>query len=315
MLHITYENENGKLDFNGGKGRNSWRILEIDGLGLAPKSFQTAEHPTIIGQRTISETINARAISIQCDISSIHNYCANTKSNKWEISKALKILNEPGTLLIFDGQRTRKIKARCTEALQGERHGGYTVFAMQFICDYPYFEDKDTNRVPLFEAENLIGGSTRWYLNDEGKLTSETIESGFFQLPCLFTRRLAKGYVFNIGDVDTEPIIKIHLSEEAYGEEKDSSGILIIHNESTKQKIELNLQGVENTTEIIIDIPNRKIYSRDNKNLIHHLAPTSFLSDFWLQKGQNLISVTNGISESCSIECEFSNKYIEAVIG
>ena len=295
MLNITYQNENGKLDFKGGCGRHAWRILEIDGLGIAPKSFNTAQYPATVGQRTLSETIGARTISIQCDVNSIASHYGNTPSNRWEISKALKILNEPGTLLISDGVRTRKINARCVEAVQGERHGGYSVFAIQFVCDYPYFEDKETTKVPLFKVEHLLKST--------------------FTLPCMFTRRIAKANVINIGDVDTEPIIKIRLNGGTYNGTIGTPGTLVISNESTNQQIELNLHNAENTKEVIVDIPNRKIYSQDNKNLIHHLAPTSFLSDFWLKKGQNQICVDNYISESSVVECEFSNKYIEAVIG
>ena len=314
MLHITYQNENGKLDFKGGRGRNSWRILEIEGLGLTSKSFNTAQYPATVGQRTLSETIGARTISIQCDVNSIASQYGGTSSNRWEISKALKILNEPGTLLISDGVRIRKINARCVEAVQGERHGGYSVFAIQFVCDYPYFEDKETSKVPLFKVENLLGSTTRWYLKD-GQLTKESVESGKFILPCIFTRCISRANVVNIGDVDTEPIIKIRLNGGTYNGTIGTPGTLVISNESTNQQIELNLHNAENTKEVIVDIPNRKIYSQDNKNLIHHLAPTSFLSDFWLKKGQNQICVDNYISESSVVECEFSNKYIEAVIG
>lgn len=314
MLHITYQNDIGKLDFKGGKGHNSWRILEIEGLGLTSKSFETAQYPATIGQRTLSETIGARTISIQCDVNSIASHYGNTSSNRWEISKALKILNEPGTLLISDGTRIRKINARCVEAVQGERHGGYVVFAMQFVCDYPYFEDKEINKVPLFQVEHLLGSTTRWYLKD-GQLTKDAVERGTFLLPCMFTRYTSKASVVNIGDADTEPIIKIRLNGGTYNGTEGTPGTLIISNKSTKQKIELNLEDVESTTEVIVDIPNRKIYSQDNKNLIHHLAPTSFLSDFWLKKGQNEICIDNYISESSVVACEFSNKYIEAVIG
>ena len=314
MLHITYQNENGTLDFKGGNGHNSWRILEIDGLGLAPKSYSTAHYPTRIGQHTLSETPEARTISIQCDIHSIQGCYGSAQSNRMEITKALKILNEPGILLISDGYRTRKINAYCAEALQGERHGGYTVFAVQFVCDYPYFEDKDTKKVPIFKVDHLLGSGIRWHISN-GQLTSHDIDKGTFMLPCLVTRYVTKANVMNIGDVDTEPIIKIFLNGGAYTGTVGTPGTLVIHNESTKQQIELNLKDADGITEVIVDIPNRRIYSQDNKNLIHHLAPTSFLSDFWVQKGQNLIGVDNYISESCVVTCEFTNKYIEAVIG
>lgn len=314
MLHITYQNENGKLDFKGGSGRNAWRILEIDGLGLTSKSFETAQYPASVGQRTLSESIEARTITIQCDVTSIQSQYNGAASKRWEISKALKILNEPGTLLIADDSRIRKINAHCVEAAQGERHGGYVVFAMQFVCDYPYFEDRDTKTVPLFKVEYLLGSAARWYFKD-GQLTKENTESGTFTLPCMFTRYTSKANVVNIGDVETEPIIRIRLNGGTYNGVEGTPGTLVIHNETTNQQIELNLGDAEGTTEVIVDIPNRKIYSQDNKNLIHHLAPTSFLSDFWFQKGGNQIRVDNYISESCLVTCEFSNKYVEAVIG
>ncbi len=314
MLHISYQNENGKLDFRGGNERNSWRILEIDGLGIAPKSFNTAQYPATVGQRTLSETTGARTISIQCDVNSIKSQYGGASSNRWEISNTLKILNEPGTLLISNGYKTRKISARCAEAVQGERYGGYVVFAMQFVCDYPYFEDKHTTKVPLFQVEHLLGSTERWYLKD-GQLTKDGIESGKFILPCMFTRYISRANVVNIGDVDTEPIIRICLNGGTYNGTDGVPGTLVIRNETTNQQIELNLEDAESTTEVIIDIPTRKIYSQDNKNLIHHLAPTSFLSDFWLKKGQNEICIDNYISKSSVVECEFSNKYIEAVIG
>lgn len=314
MLYITYQNENGKLDFNGGSGHFPWRILEIDGLGLSGKSFHTAAYPSSVGQKTLSETVGARTISIQCDVNSIASSYGAARSNQWEISKALKILNEPGTLLIRDGRRTRKIDARCVEAAQGERYGGYTVFAMQFVCDYPYFEDQQMQTIPIFKCENLIGNGTRWYL-DNGVMKSEPIEKKSFKLPCLFSRRITETNIINVGDVNTEPIIRIHMQGGTYTGIDGETGTLVIHNRSTKQDILLNLQEAENVTEIIIDIPKRIIVSQDKQNLIHYLAPTSFLSDFWLQTGQNLIKVENYLSNSCSVECEFSNKYVEAVIG
>ena len=311
MLYITYQNENGRLDFNGGSGSRPWRILEADGLGLAGKSFNTASYPSGVGQKTLSETVGARSITIQCDVSSISGYDGVTRNNRWEISKALKILNLPGKLLIRDGQRTRKIDARCTEAVQGTRHGGYTVFAMQFVCDYPYFEDRETKTIPIFKIENLIGVGMRWYLDGDGILRKVPIAEGTFTLPCIFSCRTSEASILNIGDVDAEPIIRITVQGEV--KTGDEAGVLIIKNETTEQQLEL-LCDAKDGDVITINIPERKIYRQKTENLISYLSPSSFLSDFWLAKGENRISVINNVSMSCIVECEFSNKYLEAVI-
>lgn len=304
MLYITYENETGKLNLTGGSGRSAWHIITVEGLGLSEKSYETTSYPGTLGQKTLSESIEPRTITIQCDVHMLGG-------SRNEISKALRILNKPGTLTIRDGIRSRKIGARCTNSAEGERNGGYKVFAFQFVCDYPYFEDCHVTTVPVFKPENLIGNGVRWYLDDGKLVTEDGIADGFFKLPCIFTRRISKSNVLNMGDVDCEPIIKIKVQ----GEQRTDINTkrLSIKNISANQQLDLYCDA-EDGDEIIIDIPNRKIYNQNGKNLISYLGATSFLSDFGLQKGDNLIEVTNEITDFCLVECQFSNKYIEAVI-
>ena len=321
MLHITYENANGQLRFSGGKGAYPWRVLQIDGLALAEKSLSTAVYPSQAGQTTLSETVGARYITMQCDIRS--------SGSRQEIAKALKILNEPGTLTVATGGCTRKIEARCVETAPGERYGGYQIFALQFVCDYPYFEDPENTAVPIYQCEKLIGSGTRWYLDDNGELKSESITPGGFQLPGLLSKRISETNVLNMGDVDTEPTILITMLGEA------GSGSLLIYRdkgEQNEQKLELDFPAMvkrkteegtleeteyipENGDVITIDIPNRQIYNQKGDNLLSGLSLDSFLSDFWLQRGNNLIQVENSVSNSCTVVCRYSNKYVEAVIA
>lgn len=305
MLFITYENEIGKLDFNGGNGCRPWRIIEIDGLGLVGKTYDTAVYPAQAGQHTIAETVGARTITIQCDVLGLNG-------TRFEISRALQILNVPGTLVIRDSFRTYKIGARCIDSAQGERFGGYRVYALQFICDYPYFEDLNNTIVPILDLDNLIGSDVRWYTGGNDQMQQEAIEAGTWKLPCMFSLRTAVSNVLNIGDVDTEPLIKITIQGKPYVGE--GSGTLIIKNQTTHQQLELNCDATEGDI-VTVDIPNRKIYNQKGDNLIAYMSPTSFLGDFWIQKGNNRISVENNISEFCVVVCEFSNKYVEAVIG
>ncbi|MBQ8525956.1 MAG: phage tail family protein [Clostridia bacterium] len=305
MLYITYENEIGKLNLTGGSGRSPWHIIEAEGLGLTGKSYDTATFPGTVGQQTLSENVEPRTIIIQCDVHMLGG-------SRNEVTKALRILNHPGTLTIRDGIRARKINARCTNSAEGERNGGYKVFAFQFVCDYPYFEDCHITSVPVFKPENLIGNGIRWYLDGDGKLASESgITEGAFKLPCIFTRRISSSDVFNFGDVECEPVIRITVQ----GSQRTDVAAkrLIITNTSTNQQLILNYAAQEGD-EITIDIPNRKIFDQKGTNLISYLDSSSFLSDFWLQKNDNIITVKNEITDFCLVICEFSNKYIEAVI-
>lgn len=304
MLYVSYENDIGTLRFNGGSEYEPWKVIDIEGLGLASKSFNSVSYPTHIGQSTLSETVGSRTITIRCDVHS-HN------GNQHEISKALKILNEPGHLVLRTGYTTRKIEARCTAAEQGERHGNYQVFVLQFVCDYPYFEDQKTTVIPIFQVENLIGSGTRWYCNENNEITSEMIEPGTFKLPCMFSLLTTDADVLNLGDVNTEPVIIITMLGDIYT--GSNAGVLKIENTTTNQKLELSFQANDGDV-ITIDVPKRRIYNQKEKNLISSLSEDSFLSDFWLKKAKNHILVTNNITVSCTVVCKYSNKYIEVVI-
>ena len=312
MIYITYENETGRLHLNGGNGIYPWKVIDISGLELAGKSLNTAVYPSQVGQTTVSETVDFRTITMSCDV-----YSRN--SNRFEISKALKILNEPGILSFFSSYGKRKIKARCVSAVPGERHGGYQTFALQFVCDYPYFEDWDDTTIPIYKIEKLIGSGKRyWYENDELKYSTISPDekgSAQFILPCMFSRRTTDATVMNIGDVDTEPIIIITILGNA------NEGNLIIYKDKgtdAEQKLELMFTGdyiPENGDVITVDIPKRQIYNQKGDNLLPCLSQDSFLSDFWLNKGKNMIEVENEVSTSCTVVCKYSNKYVEAVIA
>jgi len=315
MLRITYENKLGKLQLGGGRDTHIWRILEADGLGLTAKQFNTVTYPTEIGQHTMSETINARTITLKCDIRS-------PKGAQFEIARALRILNRPGTLTIHSGITKRKINARCAAAEQGERHGGYRVFVMQFLCDYPYFEDTCHTNVPIFRRENLIGSGRRWYFDETAAFHSQPISTNQFILPCMFSRRTSSANVMNLGDVDTEPVLQIYIQGNLFPE---AGRKIRITNNATNQTIEMNLDAYIadeaekerdiTKDEITLNIPERTVYNIYGENLISILSNDSFLSAFWLECGNNIIEVENSVSARCAVMCEFSNKYIEAVLS
>ena len=72
---------------------------------------------------------------------------------------------------------------------------------------------------------------------------------------------------------------------------------------------------------VTIDIPNRTITSdqpsdeNQNGNLINYISDDTFLSAFQLSLGTNHIkAVDHNQSANFDVVCEYSNKYIEAVV-
>ena len=308
MLFITYQNNIGKLDFGGGDSSRNFKILDVEGLSLPTKNLNVVSYPGEVGQRTISESAGPRTITLQCDLHS-------PNGNRYELSKALKILEKSGTLVIRSGNSTRKISARCIDAAPGERYGGYRVLILQFMCDYPYFEDKEDTNVHIFRRENKI------------KTT--------FTLPDILSKRVSEATVTNLGDTDTEPTIIITMLDDTV----DGNLAIKISNVfregdvQTKQSLDLcfpidivtkDASGNNQTTaytpskgEIItLDIQSRKIFNQNGDNLISCLSNTSFLSDFWLSGGSNEVAVDLvPFTSSCTVVYKFSNKYVEAVIA
>ncbi len=285
-MKITFENKNGIIDLNGGV----WRIKEIEGLGLCEKTVDVLRYPDTDGQEVLSSATYHRDITISGDI-------LRRDKVSSELTRAIKILNNPGFLKIQAGTKKRKIACRVNLFSAGtkDRNAVYQSFVMQLVCDYPYFEDIAENKLSLFAREDLIENS--------------------FTLPCVFTRRTSRVTVVNSGDEITRPKILLVCKNEAQDED---FGIEII-NYTLNQHFILNYK-MASGEEICISFDDRTIKSNlktdsGDTNLIGYLGEDTFLSEFYLATGVNdLECIFYGKDCEIMAVCEYSNKYAEAVI-
>ena len=275
-MQIEFVNETGKISMGSG---SDLRIIEIDGVGLAPKTRNVASYADIVGQNKLSETVNARTITIKGDIKST--------APQSILTRMMRILNGTGTLKMRFGSKRRSIKADCTEFDISDRNGAYQPFIIQFICDYPYFSDINSTQIHVFNVQKRLKTA--------------------FSLPCVFSTRTAEKDILNKGDVICEPILDI--TAMTSGEE---NGSIIIANETTAQTIKLNYKPIKDEV-VTVDIEKRKITSSVNGDIVYSLDDDSYLSDFYLAKGSNRIRVTNESGGEINVLCRFSNKYVEAV--
>ncbi|MBQ3226047.1 MAG: phage tail family protein [Clostridia bacterium] len=275
MTQMIFQNERGKLCFSGG-GKELLCITEISGLAMPPKSFETAVYVETPGQKTLSETREARVITVAGDI-----------CGKSMLSKTIRVLDAPGWLMIYGDGKTRKVYARCISFEQGKRYGQYYRFALQFSCDSPYFEEKDESKVALFLRTNELKTP--------------------FVLPCRFSSRTSSATVINRGDVEAEPVFEIYFM----GDEEELWEVTI-QNEQTGEKLALSIPADAGDC-VTIDVAKRKIYNQKGENLLPVLSPDSFLSRFHLQRGANFISVTSQKADGINVLCRFVNRYLEAV--
>lgn len=254
-------------------------IIEISGLGVPEKKYNTTRYVDMPGQITVSASVLPREISIKGDI---------------RIAKSMPIgayhiffLNG-GELYIFTQRGKKKIAYNPKSFKTGQKNGDFVSFELCIICDFPYFSDSVNNAYRIYKRID--------------KITDD------FILPAVFTERVTEADIINSGQVDAEPLIKIECTKQGV-----YSGGIRLYNALTQKELKLDVNL--SLGEIIeIDVNKRTVSSNMRQNCFGVLSQNCVLSEFVLGKGINHISLFNqndGETVSCSIS--FDNLYAEAI--
>lgn len=286
-MFLSFENELGKIEMSGGENGYNWRITAIEGLALPQKEFQQVTYAGVDGQSTLSERLQPRTITIGGDVQS-------SQGLQQELTRATQIFHRKGWLKLQLGNKQRKIEGRCVSFELNGRNGAAAPFVLQLICDQPHFGDFENTRVFVFQ---LIAG-----LN--GSFTpSETV----------FSQRHTEANVRNRGDSSAEPVFMITNTKADIDADIDAT--ITIKNQTNNQQFKFNYPSKKGET-ITIDIPNRTMRNGAGESILHTITDDTFLSDFWLEQGNNLVSVLppSDSDQEISAACIFNNPYIEAVV-
>lgn len=264
-----------RIEFENELGRiefgrdKTFKITESDGLGFLARTRSMTGLAGSDGQYCLGEYTGARTITFGGD------FCENGNFHEKRI---IKILNKYGTLKIG----RKKIGVLCSDFTISKKGGGYKSYVLQFTADYPYFSDINAENVIVYNVTRLIGSP--------------------FELPCVFSRRSNEQNVSNSGDVKCEPILKITAITENNG------GNITIENVTVGKRIILNytMQCGECVT---VDTEKRTIVSDINGSILYALSNDSFLSDFYLDVGKNIIKVTNASGGEINVKCSYRQCY------
>lgn len=180
-MHISYENELGRVSM-GGNSQSLWRVVEITGIGLPEKTFNSVTYAGQDGQHTLSSVSNARTITISGNIK-------NNGQLRYELTRAVKIFNKEGYLKLHFGNKRRKIYCRVNAFEPDKRNGAFQPFVLQLIADKPDFEDFENTTVAVFKRSDKIISP--------------------FTLPMIFTERISEVNILNLGDRRSEPVFYI----------------------------------------------------------------------------------------------------------
>ncbi|MBQ9736969.1 MAG: phage tail family protein [Clostridia bacterium] len=281
-MEMKFKNALGEVVLNG-DSCGEFRICEVEGLGPVLNEYITAVYSNYDGQETLSQRAMPRAVTMRLEVASSNS--AKT------LRDAFRVLGQKGTLYIKTDEFERRICCSQIQIPDVKRvlKGQIATFTMQLICDSPYFEDAEDKVEPLYKRTKLL--------------------STPFTLPTAFGEIVLGSKLRIDGSIATEPVITLH-----YPEALETAESIVLTNETTGKTIRLDYAPQQNDT-VTVDIKSRKITSSIAGNIINYLADDSFLGDFVLVRGLNIISVNVGdVTAGFTAECRYNNLYSEAVI-
>lgn len=280
-MEILYKNEFGCVRFVG-SGYGEWHIMDVTGLGLPLRTFETVTYAGEAGQVTLSERFEARTVTLSAEVR------GKSREERAVIyTEALKVFAHPGDLTVR-GVRERRIRARVADIAEGERHGNFKTYAVQFVCDSPFFTDVSEQRAAMYLREDLLGRDTG------GKFT---IGEGQ-----VLTRRITGGTLLNDGDFECAGVMKIQTFGEGEAE-------LEIENAATGGAVKLTVTAKKTYT---IDFDARTITDETGADALEILSSDSYLSDFYLVPGANEIRFTVESESVSEAEFTYNKRYLSA---
>jgi hypothetical protein len=281
-LKMRYKNYLGEVVLSG-TGQGDLRICKAEGFGPTMTEYNFAVYAGYDGQETLSSRATARSITLALE--------ALGKNAVKAVRDVLRIFSQGGMLYIQNEDLNRRIYCSQVQIPDITRvlRGQIATFAVQFVCDSPFFEDAADTAVQLYKRTKLL--------------------STPFTLPAMLGEIVLGNNIEIKGAVSVEPVISIYYPKALKGVES-----IILTNETTGKRVQLDYAPQADDT-VTIDIKNRKITSSVGGNLINYLSKDTFLGDFVLARGINVISVNVGdVTSGFTIECRYNNLYNEAVI-
>lgn len=265
-MEITYKSAGGRFTADGGEGKSPLKIRSFEGLGLPTRSRKTVTYSGRAGQSLISSVFDARTVTLGLDL-----LLTGSEALDYE-NKMLAAVAEDGVLQIG----SREIGCSVVSLTPAQIcKGNYPRYAVQFICDYPYFRDITPVSADLFRRVSNIKSS--------------------FTFPLVVSTLENSSAIVNDGVTAAEPVISIRLGDSALAFPLDAGStqeLFTLTNQTTGAVIELNLSGFGSGS-FTVDVPNRRIYSPEAE-LTGLLADDIFMCDFVLAPGENRITAVWG---------------------
>lgn len=291
-MRLVLTNKRGTFEIGGGNHPTA-RLLEIEGLSPPEKDLKTEACEGGAGDYIKHMRDKSRTITMSFDFYGVED----------DVYKLYRILAQPLEMRFFIGSIRRKISAICINQTEIESiiYHRLQKIVLQFYCADPYFRSLSPKRYPVAKRTDLFPNVV---LDDGKQGISLIVRNG------IATVKETTTIVKNEGDTVVYPTIEV-VNNSVQNTTNGISRSVVVKNVTTGKSMTISYNPAQGE-KITFDVANRKITSDVNGNITGKITDDTFLSEMYLDFGDNEIEITAtaGSTEyELSSVCYVDNNY------
>ena len=291
-MRLVLTNKRGTFEIGGGNHPTA-RLLEIEGLSPPEKDLETEACEGGAGDYIKHMRDKSRTITMSFDFYGVED----------DVYKLYRILAQPLEMRFFIGSIRRKISAICINQTEIESiiYHRLQKIVLQFYCANPYFHSLAPKRYPVAKRTDLFPNVV---LDDGKQGISLIVRNG------IATVKETTTIVKNEGDTVVYPTIEV-VNNSVQNTTSGISCSVVVKNVTTGKSMTISYNPAQGE-KITFDAADRKITSDVNGNITGKITDDTFLSEMYLDFGDNEIEITatagNTEYELASV-CYVDNNY------
>lgn len=291
-MRLVLTNKRGTFEIGGGNHPTA-RLLEIEGLSPPEKDLETEACEGGAGDYIKHMRDKSRTITMSFDFYGVED----------DVYKLYRILAQPLEMRFFIGSIRRKISAICINQTEIESiiYHRLNKIVLQFYCADPYFHSLSPKRYPVAKRTDLFPNVV---LDDGKQGISLIVRNG------IATVKETTTIVKNEGDTAVYPTIEV-VNNSVQNTTSGISCSVVVKNVTTGKSMTISYNPAQGE-KITFDVASRKITSDVNGNITGKITDDTFLSEMYLDFGDNEIEITatagNTEYELASV-CYVDNNY------
>lgn len=289
-MRLVLTNKRGTFEIGGGNHPTA-RLLEIEGLSPPEKDLETEACEGGAGDYIKHMRDKSRTITMSFDFYGVED----------DVYKLYRILAQPLEMRFFIGSIRRKISAICINQTEIESiiYHRLQKIVLQFYCANPYFHSLSPKRYPVAKRTDMFPNAVL-----DGKQAID------LDVGSIATVKETTTIVKNEGDTVVYPTIEV-VNNSVQNTTSGISCSVVVKNVTTGKSMTISYNPAQGE-KITFDVASRKITSDVNGNITGKITDDTFLSEMYLDFGDNEIEITatagNTEYELASV-CYVDNNY------